>query len=304
MSSDLKLADKLILVRLLLSLTGRSASSFASEIGVFRGSITQWLKHGVSSLGVEKQGELLGRLGVSGGTLSPHIVHRWKVFDDLSNLQKMLSFISESISTVPEIVRLGPITPNPVHLSKYPFSEFLYAITGSFHALLRRSIPATSPAISIWNIEKVFRDNLTGRRILDWKQNIQKDGEFDNEPTIRVENSIFDKWWSDKNEVVSLEEFNQALTPVNPIPFPIFRDMPDWALVERITGKKCPETVSLRNLSRMTQAELKETLGLTDVQTKKLSAALILGERLANLEIDLPDVLIKEKFEKSKKVDE
>ena len=102
-------------------------------------------------------------------------------------------------------------------------------------------------------------------------------------PTIRVENSIFDKWWSDKNEVVSLEEFNQALTPVNPIPFPIFRDMPDWALVERITGKKCPETVSLRNLSRMTQAELKESLGLTDIQTKKLSAALMLGERLANM---------------------
>ena len=64
------------------------------------------------------------------------------------------------------------------------------------------------------------------------------------------------------------------------------RDEPDWALVERITGKKCPETVSLRNLSRMTQAELKETLGLTDVQGKKLGAALVLGERLANEAIE------------------
>ncbi|MHB1511595.1 MAG: JAB domain-containing protein [Acidimicrobiales bacterium] len=64
------------------------------------------------------------------------------------------------------------------------------------------------------------------------------------------------------------------------------RDEPDWALVERITGKKCPETVSLRNLSRMTQTELKETLGLTDVQGKKLGAALILGERLANEAIE------------------
>ncbi|EQD68338.1 DNA repair protein (RadC), partial [mine drainage metagenome] len=43
------------------------------------------------------------------------------------------------------------------------------------------------------------------------------------------------------------------------------RDEPDWALVERITGKKCPETVNLRTLSRMTQTELRETLGLTDV---------------------------------------
>lgn len=64
------------------------------------------------------------------------------------------------------------------------------------------------------------------------------------------------------------------------------RDEPDWALVERITGKKCPETVSLRSLSRMTQTELKETLGLTDLQGKKLGAALILGERLANEAIE------------------
>ena len=65
-----------------------------------------------------------------------------------------------------------------------------------------------------------------------------------------------------------------------------FRDEPDWVLVERITGKKCPETVSLRNLSRMTQAELRETLGLTEVQGKKLGAALILGERLASEAIE------------------
>ena len=60
------------------------------------------------------------------------------------------------------------------------------------------------------------------------------------------------------------------------------RDEPDWALVERITGKKCPENISLRNLSRMTQTELSNALGLTDGQTKKLGAALVLGERLAN----------------------
>ena len=64
------------------------------------------------------------------------------------------------------------------------------------------------------------------------------------------------------------------------------RDEPDWALVERITGKKCPETVSLRNLSRMTPVELRETLGLTEVQGRKLGAALVLGERLANEAIE------------------
>lgn len=71
-----------------------------------------------------------------------------------------------------------------------------------------------------------------------------------------------------------------------PLFSPSLRDEPDWALVERITGKKCPETVSLRNLSRMTPAELRETLGLNDIQAKKLGAALTLGERLANEAIE------------------
>ena len=64
------------------------------------------------------------------------------------------------------------------------------------------------------------------------------------------------------------------------------QDEPDWALVERITGKKCPENVNLRSLSRMTQSELRESLRLSDVQGKKLGAALVLGERLANEEIE------------------
>lgn len=60
------------------------------------------------------------------------------------------------------------------------------------------------------------------------------------------------------------------------------RDEPDWALVQRITGKRCPEGIDLRNLSRMTEAELGRDLGLSDREAKKLSTALVLGERLAS----------------------
>ena len=77
-----------------------------------------------------------------------------------------------------------------------------------------------------------------------------------------------------------------GLFPPEPLSTTKLRDEPDWVLVERITGTKCPENVNLRDLSRMTQTELKETLGLTDVQGKKLGAALVLGERLANEGID------------------
>ncbi|EAY56054.1 MAG: DNA repair proteins (RadC) [Leptospirillum rubarum] len=64
------------------------------------------------------------------------------------------------------------------------------------------------------------------------------------------------------------------------------RDEPDWVLVERITGKKCPEHVSLRNLSRMTPTELSRTLGLSESEGKRLGAALVLGERLASEPIE------------------
>ena len=78
-----------------------------------------------------------------------------------------------------------------------------------------------------------------------------------------------------------LREFNSE-----PLRSASLRDEPDWVLVERITGKKCPETVNLRTLSRMTETELSRTLNLSDTQGKKLSAALTMAERLANEPIE------------------
>ena len=73
-----------------------------------------------------------------------------------------------------------------------------------------------------------------------------------------------------------------AFLESEPLRAAALREEPDWVLVERITGKKCPETVNLRSLSRMTETELVRTLGLTESQGKKLSAALTLADRLAH----------------------
>jgi len=81
---------------------------------------------------------------------------------------------------------------------------------------------------------------------------------------------------------MSREQFLPGLLKSESLSPSKLRDEPDWALVERITGKKCPENVNILQLSRMTPAELRETLGLTDIQGKRLGAALVLGERLAN----------------------
>lgn len=200
------------LIKILIELTGRSASSIATLIGIHRSALTEWLK-GRTTLGAEFQDKVLKELGIVEGEIDRSRVHLWKISEDLSNFQRLLSFIQESSLGVPEIVRIGPITPHPIHLSRSSFSESLYAIKGLFRALVRRSIPPTAPAMSVWNIEKAFRDNLTVRPVLDWMENIEREGEFGNEPTIRIDTTLFNKWWGStiENQNISLEEFDAAL---------------------------------------------------------------------------------------------
>lgn len=220
MTEQLTDQESAYLASLLLGLTRQSITSAAKNCGLNPSNVAGWLKGRSFTLSQEKQNIFLGYLGISGGTLAPDRIHRWKISEDLTHFHNLLFYIRDfyrdSDSTVPEIVRLGPITPHPYHLSKYSFSESLYAITGPFRALVRKSIPVSSRAMSIGNFEQVFRDVLLSRPALAWKKNIQTDGEFGNEPTIRVINSIFDKWWSDKNENVSLEEFDSAVGGTSP----------------------------------------------------------------------------------------
>ena len=101
--------DSRTLIKDLLILTGRSASSLASETGLSRSNVTHWLKHGGSSVGVERQDELLEKLGVSGGSLSSKLVHNWILKSgDLSSVERILKWAGkkpyEMIYLVPDPV--------------------------------------------------------------------------------------------------------------------------------------------------------------------------------------------------------
>ncbi len=314
------------LASLLLNIRGISITSAAKSCGLNASAVAGWLKGVPGRLSQEKQNILLGYLGISGGTLASDRVHRWKASDDLTTLHELLAWVNSTGSNkIPEIVRLRPQNPDPFSLFNFLSGESMYAITGPFRALIQRKVPPIAPAGSIWKIEDIFWIDTTFR-LLKWRDDIEKDSEFGNEPTLRLERTLFDKWFQNGN--VSLEEFDsivhgnekvaeesekkkgwrpksQNMTKIELVKEPLFssklQDEPDWALVERITGKKCPETVSLRNLSQMTEAELSETLGLTDDQGRKLGAALILGERLANEAIErINQRLEKEKQDHSK----
>jgi transcriptional regulator with XRE-family HTH domain len=275
------------LIKILIDLTGMSASSIAGTIGVHRSGLTEWLK-GRTTLGPESQDKVLKVLGIIEGDLDQERVHVWKIFDDLTSFRELLSWVRsvQSKREIPEIVRLAPLVPGPERYLHIGVK--LYGISGPFRALVRRSITTTFPIGSIYDIEELFWKN-SSIKVLKWRENVERDGEFGNEPTLRIDSDLFNKWWFpvSENQNISPEEFDKVLDPFNPVSDSMLQNEPDWALIELITGKKCSKTVSIRNLFRMTPDELRETLGLTNVQTNKLSAALLPGERLASRDIDL-----------------
>lgn len=80
------------LVKILIDLSGRSASSLASEIGVFRGAVLTWLKRGDKSIGIGKQDDLLRILGISNGSLDSTRVHQWTTGHNLEPLSEILAW--------------------------------------------------------------------------------------------------------------------------------------------------------------------------------------------------------------------
>ncbi len=88
------------LVKILIDLSGRSASSLASEIGVFRGAVLTWLKRGDKSIGIGKQDDLLSILGISNGSLDSTRVHQWTTGHNLEPLREILAWSGEKFVAV------------------------------------------------------------------------------------------------------------------------------------------------------------------------------------------------------------
>lgn len=233
MSSDITPPNKRLLAKDLLFLTGRSASSFASEIGVFRGSITQWLKHGGTSVGVEKQDELLFRLGVTGGSLDPNRVHRWTINQNLEPLREILDWVGEefeNIVLIPENVRVK---------DWFPTSNLflLYSSPKSIRILLRQKIsPLVPPGPSSW----VDPANLPHVKWFDYQKGSGIIDKLTPNPLLRIPRNLFDKFWIDSD--ISSEEFDQVL-----------------ALIKSLNGSRnFGEEISTKQRRSLTFKELKE----------------------------------------------
>ena len=191
--------DRRTLIKDLLMLTGRSASSFASETGLHRSNVTRWLKTGESCVGVERQGELLKRLGVSGGSLSSKLVHKWILKSgDLSPLVRILSWASPSpfelVFLSPDSDGVGEYLPENLPLAIYNFEK-------KIRILLRRKFDPMDP-------ERESIDSLVASGRAKWKDNPFSGIVPSSSPDLRIDSRIFENFLAGN---VSVEEYDRIL---------------------------------------------------------------------------------------------
>ncbi len=189
------------IIKDLIGLSGKSPSRIAEDAGLSRSGVLQWLKKGVG-IGSRAQDKLLSVLGVSGGTLSPHMVHRWTINQNLDPLRKILTWVGEEFE---EVV----LIPQDIQVKDwFPTSNLflLYSSSKSIRILLRQKI---SPLIPAGARSLVNPTNLPFLKWFDIPKGTGIVDELTSNPLLRISRNLFDKFMSDAP--VSLEEFEQIL---------------------------------------------------------------------------------------------
>lgn len=186
--------DRRDLVLDLIALTGRSASSLADEIGKHRTGVCRWIKGGSGfpiPIGEKTQDELLGKLGVYRGTLSPDRVHFWTLKSgELSPLVRILSWASSGPF---EMVYLAP---GNLRKKKFlPDSDLLLAIYDSekIRILFRRKPDPLNP-------DSEAIDSLVASGLVKWKNTVPDE-------ISRIDPKIFDNLMTGK---VSVEKYDRV----------------------------------------------------------------------------------------------
>ena len=187
----------------LIKLSGKSVKSFSDEIELHRSNLYTWLKKGGRDVGINAQGRLLDKLGVTGGALSPVIVHRWSVKSgDLLPLARILSwsgghsyemcYLSSNIrpkdfidfQTAPLLIR-----------SSHPPLKIVF----------RHTPPILLPTTKVQQVDSV----LVKTGIAKWRDIPKK--KPDSLPFIKVDRAVYDKV---TGEEISIEEFDQIWNSV------------------------------------------------------------------------------------------
>ena len=196
------------IIKDLIGLSGKSPSRIAEDAGLSRSGVLQWLKKG-AGIGSRAQDKLLSVLGVSGGTLSPHMVHRWTINQNLDPLRKILTWVGEEFENI-------VLIPQNILIKDWvPTSNLflLYSSSRSIRILLRQKIsPLVPPGPSSW----VNPANLPHVKWFDVPKGPGIVDKLTSNPLLRISRNLFDKFMLDSP--VSLEEFDQILGSMDKSP--------------------------------------------------------------------------------------
>lgn len=192
------------IIRDLLDLQGRSASSVALLATLHRSNVTRWLKHGGSDVGEDAQDRMLAILGVLGGTLRKDRVHvwKWKLKElDLGPLVRTLLWAGGTY----EMITVAPMGRNITEWT-LPLPIAIYDRNIPVRIFLQTTVSPLIRGIDI---------SLLGPGILPpgkacWRsrsryQAVHPSGRLE---TLLIEAKIFDKW--EKGDV-SVDDYDRIL---------------------------------------------------------------------------------------------
>lgn len=189
------------IIKDLIGLSGKSPSRIAEDAGLSRSGVLQWLKKGVG-IGSRAQDKLLSVLGVSGGTLSPHVVHFWSVKSgDLLPLASILNWAGRSYEMCYLSSNIRPkdfidfqTAPLLIRSSRPPFK-----------IVFRYTPPVLLPATKVHQVDSV----LVKTGIAKWRDIPKKTPA--SWPFIKVDRAVYDKVTGGG---ISIEEFDQIWNSV------------------------------------------------------------------------------------------
>ncbi len=192
------------LVKDLFVLSGVTNLQLAKSALVFPSHLSSWLKHGKTTIGVDKQYRLLEALGVSGGTLRKDWVHvwNWKLKEaDIGPLVRTLTWAGGAY----EMIFVAPIGRNITEWN-FPLPLAIYDRKLPLRIFLMMTISPLIPAQDL----PLFDPGMMLPGKIHWRprsryQAVHPSGHME---ALQIEDKIFDEW---EKGVVTVEDYDRIL---------------------------------------------------------------------------------------------
>ena len=220
------------LVKDLFALSGMTNLQLAKSALVFPSHLSSWLKHGKTTIGVDKQYRLLEALGVSGGTLRKDRVHVWNWKLKEANIGPLVRTLMWAGGTY-EMIFVAPIGPNITEWN-FPLPLAIYDRKLPLRILLLRTISPLIPERDLPHLDPgIMPPGKIHWRPRSRHQAIHPSGHME---VLQIEAKIIDEW---EKGVISVEDYDRILWKPEKMKEPeVSRTLMSWESFGKILEKK------------------------------------------------------------------